>query len=199
MDGPHAATCRGPDPSVRVRLKMTPDTWAEKFESFERINSIPETSGSFDSCNSCKRQGTSRLHELHEWKLPFVLLSNLLVWNFRIVLLMYPWSLTGVRAERHGLGIVPPEYFPNQMIATRRATRHSKALEEMHLCILTRNFQIDLTCPARVSSNVSKSAVFKVAGYRDFEFSSAVITNPKILIKIRKATDWVNQVKGNLK
>ena len=30
------------------------------------------TNGNFDSCNSCKRLGTSRLHELHESKLPFV-------------------------------------------------------------------------------------------------------------------------------
>ena len=50
----------------------TPYTWAEKFESFERINSIRETNGNFDSCNSCKRLGTSRLHELHESKFPFV-------------------------------------------------------------------------------------------------------------------------------
>ena len=49
-----------------------PDTCAEKFESFERINSIRETNGNFDSCNSCKRLGTSRLHELHESKFPFV-------------------------------------------------------------------------------------------------------------------------------
>ena len=45
------------------RLAETLDTWAEKFESFERINSIRETNGSFDSCNSCKRLGTSRLHK----------------------------------------------------------------------------------------------------------------------------------------
>ena len=51
---------------------LSPYTWAEKFESFERINSIRETNGNFDSCNSCKRLGTSRLHELHESKLPFV-------------------------------------------------------------------------------------------------------------------------------
>ena len=51
---------------------VTPYTWAEKFESFERINSIRETNGNFDSCNSCKRLGTSRLHELHESKFPFV-------------------------------------------------------------------------------------------------------------------------------
>ena len=44
----------------------------EKFESFERINSIRETNGNFDSCNSCKRLVPSRLHELHESKFPFV-------------------------------------------------------------------------------------------------------------------------------
>ena len=49
-----------------------PDTWAEKFENFERINSIRETNGNFDSCNSCKRLVSSRLHELHESKFPFV-------------------------------------------------------------------------------------------------------------------------------
>ena len=51
---------------------MTPYTWAEKFESFERINSIRETNGNFNSCNSCKRLVSSRLHELHESKFPFV-------------------------------------------------------------------------------------------------------------------------------
>ena len=51
---------------------MTTYTWAEKFGSFERINSIRETNGNFDLCNSCKRLGTSRLHELHESKFPFV-------------------------------------------------------------------------------------------------------------------------------
>ena len=51
---------------------LTPYTWAEKFESFERINSIRETNVNFDSCNSCKRLGTSRLHELHESKFTFV-------------------------------------------------------------------------------------------------------------------------------
>ena len=37
----------------RAEVPMTLDTWAEKFESFERINSIRETNGNFDSCNSC--------------------------------------------------------------------------------------------------------------------------------------------------
>ena len=53
-------------------VPLTPYTWAEKFESFERINSIRETNGNFDWCKSCKRLGTSRLHELHESKFPFV-------------------------------------------------------------------------------------------------------------------------------
>ena len=51
---------------------MTPYTWAEKFESFERINSIRETNGNFDSCYSCEWLVPSRLHELHESKFPFV-------------------------------------------------------------------------------------------------------------------------------
>ena len=41
---------------------MTPDTWAEKLKCFARINSIRKTNRNFDSCNSCKRLGTSRLH-----------------------------------------------------------------------------------------------------------------------------------------
>ena len=49
-----------------------PDTWAENFESFERTNLMRETNGSFDSCNSCKRLGTTCLHQWHESKLPFV-------------------------------------------------------------------------------------------------------------------------------
>ena len=36
---------------------------------------------------------TSRLHELHGSKVPFVSVSNLSVLNFRIFLLMYPGSL----------------------------------------------------------------------------------------------------------
>ena len=62
--------CRGEE--TPVPEKVTTFTWAEKFESFERINSIRETNGNFDSCNSCKRLAPSRLHELHESKFPFV-------------------------------------------------------------------------------------------------------------------------------
>ena len=58
-----------PAPPLR---SVIPYTWAEKSESFERINSIRETNGNFDSCNSCKRLVISRLHEFHESKFPFV-------------------------------------------------------------------------------------------------------------------------------
>ena len=51
---------------------LTPYTWAEKFESLERINSIRETNGKFCPCKSCKRLVPSRLHELYQSKFPFV-------------------------------------------------------------------------------------------------------------------------------
>ena len=55
-------------PSVHRWRAQTRDTWAEKFESFERINSIRVTNEKFDSRNSCKRLVPSRLHELQESK-----------------------------------------------------------------------------------------------------------------------------------
>ena len=55
-----------------IAESLTRYTGAEKFESFERINSIRETNGNFDSCSSCKRLVPSRLHELHESTFPFV-------------------------------------------------------------------------------------------------------------------------------
>ena len=73
---------------------VNPDTWAEKYECFERINSIRKTSGNFDSCNSCKRRGTDRSHELHESKFPLFHTTNLSARNFRIFLLMYQGSAT---------------------------------------------------------------------------------------------------------
>ena len=74
MDGPRR---RRPAPgTVRLSGVVFPSTdpgyMSRKIESFERINSIRETNGNFDSCNSCKRLGTSRLHELHESKFLFV-------------------------------------------------------------------------------------------------------------------------------
>ena len=68
LRGPYGVQPSQGGPSDPVYLP----TWAENFESFERINSIRETNGNFDSCNSCKRLGTSRLHELHVSKFSFV-------------------------------------------------------------------------------------------------------------------------------
>ena len=64
--------CVGWTACVGHRVAMTPYTWAEKFERFVRKNSMRETNGNFDSCNSCKRLVPSRLHELHASKFPFV-------------------------------------------------------------------------------------------------------------------------------
>ena len=59
---------------------MTPYTWAEKFESFERINSIGETNENFDYAthvngwepavhmSDCEHES----HEWHESKFSFV-------------------------------------------------------------------------------------------------------------------------------
>ena len=49
--------CVGVSP---IKTSMALDTWAEKFESLDRKNSMRVTNESFDSCNSCKRLGTSR-------------------------------------------------------------------------------------------------------------------------------------------
>ena len=42
-------------------IDSDPGYMSRKFESLERINSIRETNGNFDSCNSCKGLGTNRL------------------------------------------------------------------------------------------------------------------------------------------
>ena len=71
-------------PTVCCRVSLIPAWWGRRhrlwpriheqknFESFERIDSIRETSESFYSYNSWKRLIPSRLHELHESKLTFV-------------------------------------------------------------------------------------------------------------------------------
>ena len=45
---------------------------SRKLESFQRLNTMRETNGNFDTCNSRKRLVPSRLHELHVSKVPFV-------------------------------------------------------------------------------------------------------------------------------
>ena len=51
-----------------IDFPLTPYTRAEKFESFKRINSIRETNGNFDACNSCKRLGTSRFQKFESFE-----------------------------------------------------------------------------------------------------------------------------------
>ena len=56
---------------------------SRKFESFERINSIRETNGNFDSCNSCKRLVLTRRDSMSQnFRLFHV--SNLSVRNFEL-------------------------------------------------------------------------------------------------------------------
>ena len=79
----------------------------KKSKSFERINSIRETNGSFDSYNSCKRLVSSRLHELHESKLPFVSRIEFIRSKLSNFLLMYPGSVKSQRRvwpDRCGAG-----------------------------------------------------------------------------------------------
>ena len=44
----------------RAMHSLTPGIWAEKFDSLERIKSIPEKNVISDSCNSCERLETTR-------------------------------------------------------------------------------------------------------------------------------------------
>ena len=73
--GVHRDATRNTDPGYMSR----------NIDSLEGMNLTRETNGSFDSWNSYQRLRTSRLHELHESKLPFVesnSTSNLSVRNF---------------------------------------------------------------------------------------------------------------------
>ena len=91
--GPVAVTPRGAHTNRRRRrlLPWNPDTWAEKFNSFERINSLRETNENFNWRNTCKRLGTSRLHELRQSKFSFVHVPNLSVLTFEF----FCWCIRG--------------------------------------------------------------------------------------------------------
>ena len=67
----HAPEAIGPNLRSLSRRLLTPDTytWAEKFESFGRINLL---SGSFHPYNSVKWPVPSHLHELGTRKKGFV-------------------------------------------------------------------------------------------------------------------------------
>ena len=97
----------------RYRMAITrtlhddPGYMSRKFESFERINSIRETNGNFDSCNSCERRAVHMSCMSQNFRLFH--LSNLSVRNFRIFLLMYTGSMTSFRVWcKSGLGSCRP-------------------------------------------------------------------------------------------
>ena len=69
------------------------DTRAEKFETLERTSSIRKTNGNLNSCNSCRRLGSSRLHDLHESKFSPVSCIEFIRSKLSIFLLMYPTDL----------------------------------------------------------------------------------------------------------
>ena len=87
-------------------FSMTPDTWAEKIESFELINSIRETNENVDSRNSCKRLGTSRLYECISQNFRLFHASNFSFRSFRIFLLMYPVVDNFLRNKHNGVNIM---------------------------------------------------------------------------------------------
>ena len=71
---------------------LIPDTWAEKFESFERINSIRLTNGN-KSCVSCNSWFPAVYMNCMSQNFRLLHVSNLSVRNFQIFLLIYPGSV----------------------------------------------------------------------------------------------------------
>ena len=72
---------------------------SRKIRKFRTDKFDSETNGNFDSCNSCKRLGTSRLHELHEFifELSFEL-SLSFAW-----VRIYPFETSNFSAHVHGV------------------------------------------------------------------------------------------------
>ena len=140
---------------------MTPDTWAEKNESLERINSIRETNGNFDSCNSCKWLGTSRLHYTYtcqNFRLFHV--SNLSVRNFRI-LLMYTGSMCP--NEPHGrhrvaTGIACTIPVTSSVLHQRCHQYHMTSLEWP-----SRRSPLAAVCDAQIARPRPHLGVYKIA------------------------------------
>ena len=79
---------------------MNPGYMNREIRKFERINSMRETNGSFDSCNSCKPDVCMTCMSQN---FCLFLVSNLFVQSFRISLLTYPESLLGRANSRVGL------------------------------------------------------------------------------------------------
>ena len=115
----------GPPSAVALvkneRAILTPDTWTEKCEGFERMNSIRVTNGNFDSYNSCKRLVPSRSHELHESKVPFVTRIEFIRSKFSN---LSP-HVYGVTADRRG---GRPEVISRRPSVERRSLRRDRHL-----------------------------------------------------------------------
>ena len=84
-----------------VRQSSTPDTWSEKFESLERINSIRETNENFDWCNYVNGWEPAVYMSYTSQNFRLFHGSNLSVLNFRIFLLMYPGSPSGCHRPKN--------------------------------------------------------------------------------------------------
>ena len=76
---------RRPPTGARSRCQIWPRIHQQKILKLERIISIRETNGNFDSRNSCTRLGTRCSHELHESKFHMFHVSNLSVQTFEFV------------------------------------------------------------------------------------------------------------------
>ena len=76
-------------PTFDFKDHPTPDTWAEKFEVFERITSIRKTKENFDSCNSRKRMEPAVYLTYMSPNFRLFLASNLSVQKIRIFLLEF--------------------------------------------------------------------------------------------------------------
>ena len=117
--GGAAGSCRGHlDPA------LTSDTWAEKFESLERINSICETN-SFDSCKSCNGWFPAVYMTYTSQNLRLFHGSNLSVLNFRIFCLCIRGQWVGGRRAATCVRAAPLPGYRGQL------TRNGEDREEM--------------------------------------------------------------------
>ena len=109
-----------PDMSA-IQSTLTPDTCTDKFESFERINSIRVTNINFDPCNSCKRWFPAVYMSCMSQNFRLLQVSNLSVLNFRIFLHMYPGSLSPKSSKLARVKKLATAQSPASVTAGRRS------------------------------------------------------------------------------
>ena len=144
---------------------MTPDPGTEKFESFQRINSIRETNRSFDSCNSCKRLVPSRLHELQSQNVCLFHVSNIYARNF----LFFCSCIRGQRLALHSTPAAPWKWtrhadgaaLPAAPAETRTGDRTSleqhsdSSLSEQAMHVIRSGTRCSLRVPNRMSNRIN--------------------------------------------